>query len=180
MGMVVKARNGQADRAARSAHTAQGRRTRRRRLQWGEWLRTAGKPKQARRGSMRISPSSAARPAPQSAHSSRGSADRRAGRRGLRLFQRAACATVARLGLRGAAGAARVNKRTALRFAGYRSCACFCPHPQPLSHRVGEGCRGERRFALARRVILATDERRLLRADARIRPRRANRRERQP
>ena len=24
----------------------------------------------------------------------------------------------------------------------------FCPHPQPLSHRVGEGCRGERRFAL--------------------------------
>jgi len=29
-----------------------------------------------------------------------------------------------------------------------RGRALLCPHPQPLSHRVGERCRGERRFAL--------------------------------
>jgi len=32
-----------------------------------------------------------------------------------------------------------------------RGCAHFCsPHPQPLSHAVGEGCRGARRCALQR------------------------------
>jgi hypothetical protein len=40
------------------------------------------------------------------------------------------------------------DKGTSLRFTVCRMSAPFCPHPQPLSHRVGERCRGARLFAL--------------------------------
>ena len=42
------------------------------------------------------------------------------------------------------------DKGTSLEFAVCNERTLFCPHPKPLSHSMGEGCRGARRCALMR------------------------------
>jgi hypothetical protein len=42
------------------------------------------------------------------------------------------------------------DKGTSLEFTVCRARTLFRPHPQPLSHCVGEGCRGARQCALQR------------------------------
>jgi hypothetical protein len=44
----------------------------------------------------------------------------------------------------------RSDKGTSLEFTVCEARTLFRPHPQPLSHAVGEGCRGARRCALQR------------------------------
>jgi hypothetical protein len=48
------------------------------------------------------------------------------------------------------AGRAGADKGTSLEFTVCEARTLFRPHPQPLSHCVGEGCRGARRCALQR------------------------------
>jgi hypothetical protein len=48
------------------------------------------------------------------------------------------------------AGRAGADKGTSLEFTVCGARTLFRPHPQPLSHCVGEGCRGARRCALQR------------------------------
>jgi hypothetical protein len=48
------------------------------------------------------------------------------------------------------AGRAGADKGTSLEFTVCEARTLFRPHPQPLSHSVGEGCRGARRCALQR------------------------------
>jgi hypothetical protein len=63
------------------------------------------------------------------------------GRRGARR-----CALPLRLACLAGEGDT-AGKGTSFEFAVCEVRTLFRPHPQPLSHRVGEGCRGERRFA---------------------------------
>jgi hypothetical protein len=59
-----------------------------------------------------------------------------------------AAAVACRSPLQGCVSSA--DKGASLRFVVRGARMLFCPHPQPLSHCVGEGCRGARRCALQR------------------------------